>query len=169
MAQEHERVRAWCEERGFSTSRATSIVDYSANALPGLDGPFDLGLIDGSHSFPMPFIDWYYIARRLRPGGWMFVDDMHIPTCRLLHEFLLAERGRWEHVGFMGRRGSMFRKTGEVVVPMHDWGDNWGAQPWIVNEIERWERPLARLRRVLRPRTRVRQIIARARASGRRE
>jgi hypothetical protein len=155
-APEHELARAWCEDRGFSTDRTTSIVDHSANALPKLaDGPLDLGLIDGAHAFPMPFLDWYYIAERLRPGGVLLVDDIQLATCRLVHNFLCAELGRWEHVAVLGKT-SMFRKVGGAVIPIEDWA----GQPYVVAMSERPAGRLRSLRAFARPRTRIRRAIA---------
>jgi predicted O-methyltransferase YrrM len=151
---EHERAREWVEARGFPTDRARSVVEVSQRVLPTLpDASLDLGFIDGGHGFPTPFIDWYYIAERLRPGGWMLVDDMHIPTCRLLHDFMKAERGRWEHVGIIDNT-SLFRRGEEILIPREDWP----AQPWVMAQ---FNHPLQRLKRVARVRARLRKAGAR--------
>ncbi len=60
--------------------------------LPALDlGELDLVLIDGSHSFPQVFIDWFYVQEALKVGGAVIVDDVHVWTGRVLRDFLEAE------------------------------------------------------------------------------
>lgn len=131
-ASEHDAIRRWCTDHGFSTDRTTSIVEGSTKALPSIKGPFDLGLVDGGHAFPLPFVDWLYIAEQLRVGGLLIVDDINLPTCGILHAFLDAERGRWEHVRLF-ERTSVFRKTDEVVISPNDWT----GQPWVLSEVRR--------------------------------
>jgi predicted O-methyltransferase YrrM len=143
-ASEHESTRQWCAERGFATDRARSIVDDSTTVLPSLQGPFDLGLIDGGHAFPLPFVDWLYIAQRLRVGGLVVVDDINLPTCGILHAFLDAERERWRLVDRF-ERTSVFRKLSDVVVSPNDWT----GQPWVLSEVARNQPPLVRVQRAL--------------------
>jgi hypothetical protein len=128
---EHHRARQWCAERGFSTDCATSIIDDSTIVLPALDGQYDLALIDGGHAFPVPFIDWLYLARKLPIDGLLVVDDIQLPTCGILHEFLVAERSTWSLVCQFGQT-SVFRKIGDRLIPWTDWT----GQPWVLAEIQ---------------------------------
>ena len=41
---------------------------------------FDLAFIDGSHRFAAVFVDLFHLARLVRPGGIVFVDDYQLPT-----------------------------------------------------------------------------------------
>jgi Methyltransferase domain len=124
----HTRVRDWCAERGVSTDHVKSIVGSSQDELPRLveDGPLDLVLIDGAHVFPLPMIDWYYTAVRLRVGGYVVIDDMHIRACSLLCEFLAAEEGRWRLAEPVGR-AQAFEKVSDELFPR---GAGWTLQPW---------------------------------------
>lgn len=150
---EHDEIRRWCEARGFATSRTTSIVEDSTKVLPSLRGEFDLGLIDGGHAFPLPFIDWLYIADRLRLGGLLIVDDINLPTCGILHDFLAADEERWT-LERRFPRSSMFRKLAEPVVSVHDWT----GQPWVLAELRRQRRLRDRLQEAIRdPRAAVRR------------
>ncbi len=141
---EHQRARQWCAERGFSADCATSIIDDSTVVLPALDGQYDLALIDGGHAFPVPFVDWLYLARKLRIDGLLVVDDIHLPTCGILHEFLLAERGRWSLECQFGQT-SVFRLIGDQLLPWTDWM----GQPWVLAEIQRRDTLGAKVRRVI--------------------
>jgi hypothetical protein len=55
----------------------------------------DLVLIDGSHAFPLPMVDWLYGAATLRAGGILVVDDIDLPGPRVLRTFL-DQDPRWE-------------------------------------------------------------------------
>jgi hypothetical protein len=52
------------------------------------DGPLDLVLLDGLHSYPAPDIDYFYLYPYLSKGALLIVDDIHIPMVRNLYRFL---------------------------------------------------------------------------------
>jgi hypothetical protein len=160
---EHENVRKWCEERGFSTENLTSVVSHSERALPSLiEEPIDLALIDGAHAFPFPFVDFLYLATALKPGGYLLVDDTHVRTGAVLREFLLAEEDRWEHEADLSVT-TAFRKTSDTILPEIDHvGQPWAAG-WSDPRFESARGPVDRLRSVVRPRTRARALAARLR------
>lgn len=110
---ETERVAAYCAEQGISTERLSFAIGFSQVVLPDLasDGPLDLVYIDGAHGFPYPCIDWVYTEGRLKVGGAMLVDDVRIPTCRILHDYLLAENN-WKLERYF-RDTAVFRKLAE--------------------------------------------------------
>ena len=84
-----------CRNRQIATDRLTVIQGFSDEVLPTLPRTdLDLVLIDGGHGFPTPIIDWYYGAGRLRAGGILVIDDVHLPAVRLLLDFLNADP-RW--------------------------------------------------------------------------
>lgn len=133
--EEHERAREWCSSRGFSTDALRSVIATSQEVLPGLEGDqFDFALIDGGHAFPLPFIDWYYVAVRLRVGGCVMIDDMHLKACSLLRDFLLSEKPRWKLVADLDR-AVVFEKLEHAVIPH----DDWAGQPWFQDaDIQTW-------------------------------
>lgn len=125
---EPPRIRSFCDANGIPTDRLTFILESSEAALPRLEmGQLDLVLIDGSHSFPSVFIDWFYTAPHLKVGGWLFVDDTHLWTSRVLREFLRAEPD-WELVEDIPPWTSAFRKRAQV-----DGVRNWVHQPYVVS------------------------------------
>lgn len=145
---EVERIREYCAAHGISTENLEFHVEKSEVALPRLDPTeLDLVLIDGSHSFPSPFIDWYYTAFRLRVGGILVIDDTQLWTGHVLKRFLEAEPG-WtlcpEPVGI----AAAFVK--ECAMPeLRSWED----QPFVA----RRSRPL---QMTARPRAALRLIRA---------
>lgn len=124
---EPERIRSYCDERGIDTSRVTFVVERSEEYLPRAEdlAPLDLVLIDGSHSFPQVFIDWFYVADALRVGGHVIVDDTHIWTGHLLRDFLAAEQ-EWEIAEEWFGRSVALRKTAET-----DRDKLWLDQPYV--------------------------------------
>jgi predicted O-methyltransferase YrrM len=122
-------IRSYCEAHAVSLDDVTFHAEPSEEVLPTLDlGPLDLGLVDGSHSFPQVFIDWFYMARALKPGGTLIVDDVHVWTGRVLRDFLLEEPG-WEQVTELRGRTSVFRATGGA-----DLGRVWTDQPYVARK-----------------------------------
>jgi hypothetical protein len=107
-----ERIIEYCSKHQIPTSNLRFIVDTSERALPGLDDrDFDFALIDGRHGFPQPFLDWYYIAERLKIGGCVIIDDLHVWVCETLMNVLLAEKD-WKLV-HESLGGCVFEKLGD--------------------------------------------------------
>lgn len=145
---EVERIREYCAAHGISTGSVEFYVERSEDVLPRLDPTeLDLVLIDGSHSFPSPFIDWYYTAFRLRVGGILVIDDTELWTCHILKRFLEAEPG-WtlcpEPAGFAA---AFVKRSGSPELR------NWEDQPFVA----RRSRPL---QMTAKPRAALRLIRA---------
>lgn len=121
------RIREYCAAAGIDSSRVTFHFEPSERVLPQLPAdPLDVVLIDGSHSFPHTFIDWFYTAHRLVVGGWMLIDDVHLWTGRELRDFLVADPAWERETEFLGRT-ALFRKVAET-----DSDVLWTDQPVVV-------------------------------------
>lgn len=169
FAFEHDRIKQWCSTRGISLDRLDFIAAESQAVLPGLEsGPLDLVLIDGDHAFPVPFIDWFYAAQRLRPGGLCIVDDTHVRTGTILRDFLRREVGRWRvHTRFPTT--VVFEKLTPIVLDSGGWasqpycervvGMNLRSIPLLIGEV-RDLGVVDGVRNAVRLRTRVRRFLA---------
>lgn len=125
-AGETERIIDYCRQHGIDTSGLRFEVGFSERVLPALElEPLDLVLVDGSHSFPQVFVDWFYTQSALKVGGTLIVDDVHIWTGRVLRDFLRPEPA-WELVERWAGRTVAFRKVGEF-----DAGADWADQPYV--------------------------------------
>jgi hypothetical protein len=62
------------------------------------EGELDLVLIDGPHGFPFPYLEYYHFYPRIRRGGLLIVDDVHIPTIRHMYD-VLRDDSMWRHLG----------------------------------------------------------------------
>ena len=91
---------AFCDGHAIAIDTLTFVVERSDRGLPNLpdDGShLDVVLIDGCHGFPAPIIDWYYGAGRLRLGGVVVIDDLHLPAVSVLDRFLVLDP-RWKEL-----------------------------------------------------------------------
>lgn len=122
-----KRIKWFCGQNGIPADRIDFRIDGSEKVLPHLKlSGLDLVLIDGCHGFPAPFIDWYYAASALKPGGILIIDDTHLWTGNILREFLLSEPG-WRHEGDFLSRTAVFRRLGEGELLKE-----WPYQPYTV-------------------------------------
>jgi hypothetical protein len=131
--EEFAGIRRFCAQSGVSLDRLTLHAERSEELLPGLAlAALDVVLIDGSHAFPAPFIDWYYTAAALKVGGHLIVDDVQLWTGHVLKRFLDEEPG-WalRHV-YIGR-SAVFVKE-HAFTGLREWTD----QPFVT----RRSRPL---------------------------
>ena len=111
LADEVGRVRDFAREKALPLDTVTFRIDMSERVLPGLKGEaLDLVLIDGAHGFPVPFIDWYYTADRLKIGGLLILDDTQLWPVHVLKEFLLREP-EWRLEKDFPPRSGVFRKA----------------------------------------------------------
>jgi|SRR5947209_9222239 len=141
--EEIDRIKSYCATHGVSTDTVKFVAEFSEDALPHLPpNPLDLVLIDGSHSFPSVFIDFHYATRRLRAGGWLFIDDTHLWTGRTLRNFLQAEED-WALDQDIHFRTAIFRKrSGNAEI------SNWIYQPYVVahSAFTPWQRVMTMVR-----------------------
>jgi len=121
-------IKQYCQQHGIATHDLEFILEASEDALPQLPRQeiYDLALIDGRHGFPNPIIDWYYIARVLKVGGLLVIDDLHIWTCDLLVNFLRSEPD-WALVE-ESERVAVLRKQGNSTL-----SNEWKKQPYVRN------------------------------------
>jgi hypothetical protein len=127
--EEVTRIKAFCRDHGISLESLTFEIDRSERCLPRLDlTGLDFVLIDGAHGFPLPFLDWYYSADRLKVGGLLAIDDTEIWTGYTLKMFLMAEP-EWKLEADYGPRSVVFRKLQEGGLGRNEWD-----QPYVVEQ-----------------------------------
>jgi hypothetical protein len=106
----------------------TFVLERSEYALPRLHtSGYEFALIDGRHGFPAPFIDWFYIADRLRQGGVVLLDDTWIWTCHVLASFLDATPG-WRRCAELPTSAAFLK---ECEGAQHS---DWVHQPFVYNQ-----------------------------------
>ncbi len=83
------------------------------------DHELDLVLIDGAHSFPIPVIDWFYGAGRLRRGGVVVFDDIDLPAVRILLDSYLELDDRWVSIAGTSKWRA-YRRVSEGALAEHE-------------------------------------------------
>lgn len=123
------RIKAFCRDHHIPIDKLRFEIDQSDRCLPLLDvDGLDLVLIDGAHGFPIPFLDWYNTADRLKVGGLLLIDDAHIWTGHALKTFLMAE-SEWKVEVDYPPRSVVFRKLQAGGSGKNEW-----AQPYVVQQ-----------------------------------
>jgi methyltransferase family protein len=122
---EVDRLLDWSRRCGVDARRVTFHVGDSAAILPSLaPDPLDLVFIDGGHGFPLPVLDWYHGAGRLRDGGVLVVDDVPLPAVSVLTQFLDLDP-RWAPLARTGKWAA-YRRTGGGTL-----AQDWWQQPFL--------------------------------------
>ena len=117
---ETERVQEFCQGKGIDASGLHFLVGNSQDELAKLppDSRLDLVFIDGGHFFPIPCIDWYYCDLHLKEGGILVLDDLRIPTVRMVYDFMRVD-SHWEQLRMIDDT-VYFRKV-RYAPNLHDW------------------------------------------------
>lgn len=114
LPDEHRRVRDYCQRIGVDDSRISFIVGRSDDVLPSVcsrNRTLAVAFIDGGHEFPFPVIDWYYIARSLKTGGKLLMDDIAIPAVAQAFRHMRLEPN-WRLDGILDGRAAAFTLLG---------------------------------------------------------
>jgi precorrin-6B methylase 2 len=131
------------KQRDLRTENVIFVEGETRDTLPGyqFEGAVDLALLDGPHAYPLPQIEFAYLFPRIRPGGWLLVDDIQIPSVYELFHFLEKETSVVLEDVIV--RTAFFRKTGAV----EQGPDGWTSQGMNRHAILRysWRDRLRRL------------------------
>ncbi len=140
--EEADRVLEHCLSRGIDSTDLRFEVGSSHHTLPPLElagVERDIVLIDGSHAFPLPAVDWFYGAALLGRGGLLVVDDLDLPAVAVLARFLDLDP-RWHGVAGSSKWRAWERRTAGTL------SEDWTEQPF---DRSRRTAVLAPLRRVV--------------------
>lgn len=129
---EHELIRQYCKKIGVDDSQLEFIVGKSDDVVPthlSHERTLDVAFVDGSHSFPLPVIDWHYAARALKVGGKMLLDDIPIPAVAPIFRHMRLEPA-WRLDGIFDHRSAEFTLVAE---PPIAGALDWQVQPFNVD------------------------------------
>jgi hypothetical protein len=125
---EHELIRLYCKKIGLDDARLKFIVGRSDDVVPTRFSPeraLDVALVDGSHSFPLPVIDWHYLVRALKIGGKMLLGDISIPAVAPIFRHMRQEPA-WRLDGIFEHQTSELTLSSE---PSPAGAIDWREQP----------------------------------------
>ena len=111
---EHAAIRAFCDELGVDSGHVQFIGAPSDEALPNMprDPSFDGAFIDGRHAFPTPVVDFAYLSRLLKVNGVLILDDVPIPSVRMVFDHCSTSPD-WRIERFADNRAAAFIKVAE--------------------------------------------------------
>jgi hypothetical protein len=142
---EGDQLRAWARQHDVNLDRVELFPGRSDLILPSLPAdPLDLVFIDGGHAYPLPQLDWFYAASRLRRGGVLVIDDRQLWAPRQLIDFLSADP-RWTQLAGTAKWAGFQR--------LFEWTflEAWSDQDFLPHEPKAsWRRHIRRTLRRLR-------------------
>lgn len=148
-AGEVDVIKAYAHANRINIEHVDFVIEPSESYLPRCTlQDLDLVLIDGKHSVPWPFIDWFYTAEKLKVGGVCVIDDIHLESVRMLVKFL-SEEPRWAFSWTLPQRTIAFQKLSATI---HNVA--WHQQPYISKRYGRKARILNALGIKWRPKSR---------------
>jgi len=129
-AEENSSVKFALEYPEFGNDRVQWVFGPTQRTVFShpLEQDADLILIDGPHGYPFPELEYYAFYKRLRPGGILIIDDIHIPTIYNLYKFLSQDDSFYSH----GRTATtaFFQRSNAPAFDME--GDEWEFQRYNV-------------------------------------
>ena len=88
--------------------------------------PFDFILLDGPHSYPFPELEYYFVYPHLKPGGYLIIDDIWIPSLYNMYALLREDPMFCVHK-VVANTAFLMRTDAPTFDPF---GDDWMAQPY---------------------------------------
>jgi predicted O-methyltransferase YrrM len=76
---------------------------------------YDLAFVDGMHAFDYVLLDFFYLDRMLRPGGYLVFDDLWMPAVRKAICFVLRNRSYELAPDLFGERASLRTQLGRLL------------------------------------------------------
>lgn len=125
---DHSSVRFYEECALTKLGRVETVFGCTQKTLPRYNKfrTYDCVLIDGPHGYPFPELEYYYLYPHIRRGGFLIIDDVHIPTIGRLADFL-QEDDMFELRELVDTT-ALFRRTD---APLFDpLGDGWWTQKY---------------------------------------
>lgn len=113
-AELQSRIFAAAEQFAVNVRPLEFVCAGSQDALPEItrNQRFNCALIDGDHSFPMVFVDFFYMNRALGAKSSLTIDDVHLGSGRELFQVVRAQP-EFE-IDFLVWKTVVFRKIKEL-------------------------------------------------------
>ena len=125
-------VQMVMDDLAYQNDAVTWIYGPTQTTLPLYQFPsellFDVILLDGPHGYPFPDLEYALLYERLRPGGVLILDDVHIPSIGRMYDILREDR-MYREIGVFSTTGVLQRTSRPSVPPT---GDHWYEQSYNV-------------------------------------
>jgi SAM-dependent methyltransferase len=117
----------------FRAETTTFVYGPTQRTLPRYTFPdglmFDVILIDGPHGYPFPDLEYALLYDRLKPGGILILDDVHIASIGAMYDLLREDR-MYDEIGVFSTTG-LLRRSHLPGVPSD--GDHWYEQNYNIS------------------------------------
>ena len=87
---------------------------------------YDCVLIDGPHGYPFPDMEYYFFYPHIKPGGYLIIDDIHIPSIGRMAD-ILQEDAMWNFITLISTTVVLQRTEAEETPTF---GDQWWTQDY---------------------------------------
>lgn len=137
---ETKRIMEYCSKSNIG-NKLSFIHESSDRALTNsksIPTELDFIFIDGAHRFPFPYIDFHYTESKLKPDGILGLDDIDIPSVKILHDFLCGE-DEWQKIVQFSKT-AFFKKTSHSKLV-----DDWQGQNFNTNTFYYYKKKLISL------------------------
>jgi hypothetical protein len=85
--------------------------DTSSKILPIIsDIKVNVALIDGAHSMPDVFLDFYYLNKMLLKGGFLLIDDINLKSVEPLDQLVSKQKSEYIFI-FKIRDCNIYKKV----------------------------------------------------------
>lgn len=90
---EHSSVRYFRECPLTKLDRVEAIFGATQKTLPDYHQhpAYDVVLLDGPHGYPFPDLEYFFFYPHIKPGGYLIVDDVAIPSIGRMADFLAED------------------------------------------------------------------------------
>lgn len=91
--EEPKKILQYCQQIGLQAS-IQFLTESSDAVLPkpgAIPAALDFVFIDGAHRFPYACVDFHYTGEKVKVGGILGVDDVDMPSVKVLYDFLQGE------------------------------------------------------------------------------
>jgi hypothetical protein len=85
---------------------------------------FDLVLLDGPHSYPFTDLEYYFVYPHVKEGGYLVIDDIHIPT--IYNMFCFLKEDEMYHLEKVIDNTAFFKRTSAPL--FNPYADGWKGQ-----------------------------------------
>jgi hypothetical protein len=105
----------------------TEVFGPTQLTLPGYTHPglYDCVLIDGPHGYPFPDLEYFFFYPHVKPGGFLILDDVNIPTIGRMGD-ILCEDDMWTLLDICNFTTAVFERTDAITT--NPIGDEWWNQ-----------------------------------------
>jgi hypothetical protein len=125
---ENSSIKYFESSKFYNEKTVACILGPTQNTLPKHTHSvlYDCVLIDGPHGYPFPDLEYYQFYPHIKPGGFLLIDDVQIPTIGRMAD-VLQEDTMWNLIELVATT-AVFQRTDTPNFTTD--GDHWWEQDY---------------------------------------